>query len=232
MYRRMCMSIPVFHFIPPPHPLVNISLFSSSVIYRPFLIIKIAVTHGATGRSLSKPVIVQALNCVLFLATPWAAAHQAPLPSTLSWSLLKFTSIEPVTLFNHLILCCPLLLLPSVFPSIRVFSNELALYNNKTVNTSGQPTLSRHSWSLLCWLSWLHLFQLELLTSCLGGGTLQPDNSKCGLLGICEGNCWISVSFSLKKKNNYAYLWKSWSFQRKLHIQLANSIFWHYTPGT
>ena len=56
------------------------------------------------------------------------AAYQAPLSSTISWSLLLFMSTESVTLFNHLILGCPLFLLPSIFPSIRVFSNELALH--------------------------------------------------------------------------------------------------------
>ena len=59
---------------------------------------------------------------------PWTVAHQASLSITNSWSLLKFTSIELVMPSNHLILCCPLLLLPSIFPSIRVFSNESALH--------------------------------------------------------------------------------------------------------
>ena len=59
--------------------------------------------------------------------TPWIAAHQAFLSSTISQSLLKLTSIESVISSNHLVLCRPLLLLPSVFPSIRVFSNESAL---------------------------------------------------------------------------------------------------------
>ena len=58
------------------------------------------------------------------LATPWTAANQAPLSSTISWSLLKFMSVGSVMLSNHLILCCPLLLLPSIFPIIRVFSSE------------------------------------------------------------------------------------------------------------
>ena len=57
-------------------------------------------------------------------ATPWTAAHQASLSITNSWSLLKLTSIELMMPSNHLILCCPLFLLPSIFPSIRVFSNE------------------------------------------------------------------------------------------------------------
>ena len=61
------------------------------------------------------------------LRDPWTAAHQASLSSTISRSLLRLTSIESVMSPNHLILCCPLLLLPSIFPSIRVLSNESAL---------------------------------------------------------------------------------------------------------
>ena len=57
----------------------------------------------------------------------WTAAHQASLSLTVSQRLPKFMSIELVMLSNHLILCCPLLILPSIFPSIRVFSNDLAL---------------------------------------------------------------------------------------------------------
>ena len=56
--------------------------------------------------------------------TPWTAAHQASLSFTISWSLLRLMSIESVTPSNHLVLYSPLLLLPSIFPSIRVFSNE------------------------------------------------------------------------------------------------------------
>ena len=69
----------------------------------------------------------QQLSHVLFFVTPWTAALQASLSFTISWGLLKLMSIESVILSNHLILCRPLLLLPSVFPRIRVFSNELAL---------------------------------------------------------------------------------------------------------
>ena len=60
--------------------------------------------------------------------TPWTAARQASLSFTISWSLLKFMSIELVMPSSHLLLCCPLLLPPLVFPSIRVFSNELTLH--------------------------------------------------------------------------------------------------------
>ena len=64
---------------------------------------------------------VQSLSCVQLFATPWTAADQASLSITSSQSLLKFMSNESVMPSNHLILCCPLLLLPSIFPSIRVF---------------------------------------------------------------------------------------------------------------
>ena len=70
----------------------------------------------------------QLLSCVWLFATPWTAAHQASLSITNSRSLFKFMSIESVMLSNHLILCCPLLLLPSIFPSIGVFSSESALH--------------------------------------------------------------------------------------------------------
>ena len=72
-------------------------------------------------------VVVQLLNRVRLFVTTWTAAHQASLPFTVSQSLLKLMSIELGIPSNHLILCRPLLLLPSVFPSIKVFSNESAL---------------------------------------------------------------------------------------------------------
>ena len=70
---------------------------------------------------------VQSLSCVRLFATPWTAAHQTPLSITNSLSLLKFTSVESLMPSNHLILCCPLLLLSSIFPRIRFFFNELLL---------------------------------------------------------------------------------------------------------
>ena len=73
-------------------------------------------------------VVVQLLSCVQFFATPWTVARQASLSFTISQSFLKLMSIESVMPSSHLILCRPLLLLPSIFPSIRVFSNESALH--------------------------------------------------------------------------------------------------------
>ena len=73
-------------------------------------------------------VVVQSLSRVQLFATPWTTAHQASLSITNSWSLLKLMSIESVMPSNHLILCHPLLLPPSILPSIRVFSKVSALH--------------------------------------------------------------------------------------------------------
>ena len=73
-------------------------------------------------------VVVQSLSHVKLFVTQWTAVHQALLFCTISQSLLKFISIESVMPSNHLFLCHPLLILPSIFPSIRVFANESALH--------------------------------------------------------------------------------------------------------
>ena len=89
------------------------------------------VLMGRSGKYESSPVFgsVQLLNCVWLFATPWtAAAHHVSLSIPSSQSLLKLMSIELMMLSNHLILCCPLLLLPSIFPSIQVFSSESVLH--------------------------------------------------------------------------------------------------------
>ena len=75
----------------------------------------------------SKFSSVQSLSCVWFFVTPWTKAHQASLSITNSRSAPKPMSIELMMPSSHLILCCPLLLLPSIFPSIWIFSNESAL---------------------------------------------------------------------------------------------------------
>ena len=83
-----------------------------------------------TPRDFNLFGVIQSLSCVQLFVTSWRTAHQASLSFTISWNLLKFMSIESVMLSNHLVLCCPLLLLPSVFPSMRVFSNESTLCIN------------------------------------------------------------------------------------------------------
>ena len=73
-------------------------------------------------------VVIQLLCHVQLFATPWAMAYQASLSFTVSWGLLRFMLIESMALSNYFILCCPLLPLPSIFPSISIFSNESALH--------------------------------------------------------------------------------------------------------
>ena len=106
---------------------------------------------------------VQSLSCVRLFATPWTAACQASLSIANSWSLPKLLSIEPVMPSNHLILCCPLLLLPSIFPSIRVFSSESALrmrwpkYWSFSFNIS---PFNEHS-GLISFRMWLDLLAVQ-----------------------------------------------------------------------
>ena len=85
------------------------------------------------GKDTEKFSSVQSLSPVWLFATPWTTAHQASLSITNSRSLLKLMSIESVMPSNHLILCRPLLLLPSIFPSIRVFSNKSVLGDKYSV---------------------------------------------------------------------------------------------------
>ena len=109
---------------------------------------------------------VPSLSCVLLFANPWTAAHQASLSITNSWSLLKLMSIESVTPSNHLILCHPLLLLPSIYPSTWVFSNESALrirwpkYWSFSFNIS--PSNDIQDWFPLGWTGWISLQSMGL----------------------------------------------------------------------
>ena len=84
--------------------------------------------HTCIYTCIFSQLSVQSLSRVWLFATPWIAACQASLSVTKSWSSLKLTSIESVMPSSHLILCCPLLLLPPIPPSIRVFSNESTLH--------------------------------------------------------------------------------------------------------
>ena len=104
---------------------------------------------------------VQSLRRVWLFATPWIAARQASLFITISQSSLRFTSIESVTPSSHLILCCPLLLLPPIPPSIRVFSNESALHRGgQSIGVSALVSFllkNTQDWSPLEWTGWISL---------------------------------------------------------------------------
>ena len=95
-------------------------------------------------------VVFQLLNHVQLFVTSWTETQQAFLSFTISWSLLKLMSMESMMPSNHLIFCCPLLLLPSIFPSIRVFPNESALHIRWTKYWSFSISLSNEysgSWN-------------------------------------------------------------------------------------
>ena len=105
-------------------------LVSFSVIgYFPIILLPLisSLVHSWSENTLSVSS-VQLLSWVWLFETPWTAAHQATLSITNSLSLLKLSSIESVMPSNHLILCHPLFLLPSIFPSVRVFSNVSSLH--------------------------------------------------------------------------------------------------------
>jgi len=88
--------------------------------------IKICLLLGRNAMTNLVVIVVQSLSHLQLFVTPWTAACQASLSFIISWSLLKLMSIESVMPSNHLILCHPLILLPSIFPKIRIFFSELA----------------------------------------------------------------------------------------------------------
>ena len=124
---------------------------------------------------------VQFLSCVQLFVTPWTAACQVSLSISNSQSLLKFMSIESVMPSNHLILCHPLLLLPSLFPSIRVFSNESALHirwpKYWSFNFKISPT-NEHPGLISFRMDWLDLLAVQGTLKNL----LQCHNSKASVL--------------------------------------------------
>ena len=135
--------------------------------------------------SMNQPSVqfssVQSFSHVRLFVTPWTAACQASLSITNSWSLLTFMSIKSVMPSNHLIFCCPLLLLPSIFPNIRVFSNESALcirwpkYWSFSFNISPSDEHPRLSSFRMDWLG-LHAVQGTLKS------LLQHHSSKASIL--------------------------------------------------
>ena len=105
---------------------------------------------------------VQSLSHVRFFVTPWTAVHQASLSITNSRSSLKLMSIETVMPSSHLILYCPLLLLPSIFPRIRVFSNESVIHIRwlKDWSFSFSPS-NEYSGLISFWMDWLDLLAIQ-----------------------------------------------------------------------
>ena len=123
---------------------------------------------------------VQSLSCVRLFATSWTAARQASLSITNSQNLLKLMSLEAVMPSNHLILCRPLLLLPSILPRIRVFLNESVLRIRWTKYWSFSFNISpcnEYSGLISFRMDWLHLLAVQGLSS-----LLQHYTSKTSIL--------------------------------------------------
>ena len=126
-------------------------------------------------------VLVQLLSYVQLYVTPWTAAHQASLSINNYESLLSFMYIRLVMLSNHLILCCPLIILPSIFPSIRVFSNESALHIRwlKYWSFSFNISLSKkYSGLISLRIDWLDLLEVQGTLKSI----LQHHSSKASIL--------------------------------------------------
>ena len=142
-------------------------------------------------------VVVQSQNHVQLFASPWTAAQQAPVSSTISQSLLKFLSIESVMLSNCLPLCCPLPLLPSIFSSIMVFSNDSALCirwpKYRSFSFSISPS-SEYAGLISFKIDWFDLSGQGTLKS-----LLQHSNSKDQFFGAQPS---FSVVCDSKPKSN------------------------------
>ena len=138
-------------------------------------------------------VVFQLLSCVQLFAAPRTAAHQASLSIAMSQSLLKLISIRSVMPFNHLILCLPLLLLPSIFPSIRVFSNESALHIRWYWSFSFSISPSHEYSGLIPFrMDWLDLLAVQGTLKSL----LQHYSSKASIL-------WHSAFFMVQISQLY-----------------------------
>ena len=149
---------------------------------------------------------VQSLSCVWLFAIPWTTARQASLSITNSQSLPKLMCSESVMPSNHLILCCPLLLLPSIFPRVRVFSNELALCIRWSKYWSFSISPSNEYSGLISFrMDWLDLLAVQGTPKSL----LQHHNSKASIL---QRSALFMVQLShlymTTGKNNSERSWK------------------------
>ena len=161
----------------------------------------------------------QSLSHVWLFATPWTAGRQASLSVINSWSLLKFMSIESVMPSHHLILCHPLLLLPSILSSIRVFSNESALsirwpkYWSFSFNIS--PS-NEYSGLISFRIDWLDLLAVQGTLKSL----LQHHSSKASIL-------WRSAFFIVQFSHPYMTTGKTIALARRNFVDKAMSLLFN-----
>ena len=164
---------------------------------------------------------VQSLSCVRLFATPWTAACQASLSITNSQSLLKLMSIESVMPSNHLTLCHPLLLLPSIFASIRVFSNDSALRirwpKYWSLSFSISPS-SEYSGLISFRIHWLDLLAVQGTLKSL----LQHHSSKASILQ-CSAFFIVQVSHPYRTTGK-TIAWTRQTFVGKIMSLLFNML--------
>ena len=163
----------------------------------------------------------QSLSCVRLFATPWTATRQASPSITYSWNLSKLKPMESVMPSNHLILCCPLLLLPSIFPSIRVLSSESVLHIRWPKYWSFSFSISpfnEHPGLISFRVDWLDLLAVQGTLKSL----LQHHSSKASIL-------WHSVIFMVQLSHPYITTRKiialtRWTFVGKAMYLLSNML--------
>ena len=156
---------------------------------------------------------------VRLFATPWTAAYQASLSFTISQSLLQLTSIELVMLSNHLILSCPLLLLPSIFPTIRVFANESALQIRWPKFWSFSISSSNEYSGLISFrIDWFDFLAIQGTLKSL----LQHHSVKASIL---QSSTFFTVQLShLCVTTGRAIAWTLWIFASKVVSLLFKSL--------
>ena len=178
-------------------------------------------------------------------ATPWTAVCQAPQTSTISWSLLKFMSIESAMLSNHFILCRPLLLLPSVFLSIRIFSSESALCIRWPNYWSFSPSISpsnEYSGLISFRINWFDLLTVQgTLKSLLQHHSLKASILYCSAFFVVQLShpymsigktialtVWIFVSYMISLLLNMLSKFVIDSLSRSKHLLMS----WLQSPST
>ena len=146
----------------------------------------------------SRNIVVQSPSCVQLFVTPWTAACQAFLSLTIPRSLPRFMSIASVMPSIHLILWCPLLLLPSIFPRIRVFSNELAVHirwpNYGSFSFSISPS-NKYSGLISLRIDWFNLLAVQ------GTFWSLPQHHRTVQLNMVKTLCFILCDFTTIKTN-------------------------------
>ena len=163
--------------------------------------------------------LIQSLSHVQLFVTPWTAVRQASLSFTNSRSLLKLMSIELVMPSNHLILCHPLLLLPSIFPSIRLFSNESVLHirwpKDWVFSFSISPS-NEYSGLISFRMGWLNLLAVQGTLKSL----LQHHSSKASIL-------WCSAFFTVQLSHSYMTTGKTTALTRRTFVGKVMSLLFN-----